>query len=192
MTEHLIGDRMECLRYRLFSCYFSDISIIITLCFISKWTSQCMLVVQNGALHTGTESGSRDLDLRSGSMWSHVRFDTACSKRSCRIQIKASACPWPEAKQVAEICIGSGSRAPYGVPQCLKKWNVPSLIFFFFLAWELQKIQWKVSFSNMFNYFRWKFHHLHDAGVNIFSFINKTLIINLVDIKCKYRVTTVW
>ena len=56
----------------------------------------------------------QDPDLRSGSMWYHVKFDTAHSKQSCQIRIKA----WPclEAKWSAEIRIESGSQAPCGAP----------------------------------------------------------------------------
>ena len=35
----------------------------------------------------------RDPDLRSGSMWSRVRLDTARTEQSCQIRIRAPACP---------------------------------------------------------------------------------------------------
>ena len=35
----------------------------------------------------------RDPNLRSGSMWSRMRLDTAHSKQSCQTRIKALACP---------------------------------------------------------------------------------------------------
>ena len=51
------------------------------------------LNIDKGALHTGTKTDLRNPDLRSGSMWSRVRFDTAGTEQSCQFRIKAPACP---------------------------------------------------------------------------------------------------
>ena len=78
-------------------------------------TSKPLDVISMGLCNIGALHMDTDTDQRFESMWSSVRFDTACSKQSCQIRINAQACSY-RGKRSAEICIGSGSRAQCGAP----------------------------------------------------------------------------